>query len=85
VNETYQFDALGNRNTWSTDPLDSRRLLNDGSYQYQYDDEGNLTQKTEIATGNITYYTWDYRNRLTKVTSGHHPPTSLSSNIFQLS
>jgi YD repeat-containing protein len=35
-NEAYQFDTLGNRSTWSTDPLDSRRLLNDGTYQYLY-------------------------------------------------
>jgi RHS repeat-associated protein len=52
-----------------TDTLDSRRVLSDG-YQYQYDDEGNLTRKTEIATGSITNYEWDYRNRLTRVVSG---------------
>jgi RHS repeat-associated protein len=69
TNEAYQFDTLGNRSTWSTDPLDSRRLLNDGTYQYLYDDEGNLSAKTELATGKITTYQWDYRNRLTTVTS----------------
>jgi RHS repeat-associated protein len=55
---------------WVTDTLDSRRVLSDGKYQYQYDDEGNLTRKTEIATGSITNYEWDYRNRLTRVVSG---------------
>ena len=44
--------------------------MNDGKYQYVYDDEGNLTQKTEMATSKVTTYEWDYRNRLTKVTSG---------------
>jgi RHS repeat-associated protein len=72
TNEAYQFDTLGNRSTWSTDPLDSRRLLNDGTYKYLYDDEGNLTDKTEIATGKITTYQWDYRNRLVSVTSDSH-------------
>jgi RHS repeat-associated protein len=71
-NEAYQFDTLGNRSTWSTDPLDSRRLLNDGTYQYRYDDEGNLSAKTELATGKITTYQWDYRNRLVSVTSDSH-------------
>jgi YD repeat-containing protein len=71
-NEAYQFDTLGNRSTWSTDPLDSRRLLNDGTYKYLYDDEGNLTDKTELATGKITTYQWDYRNRLVSVTSDSH-------------
>jgi RHS repeat-associated protein len=71
-NEAYQFDTLGNRSTWSTDPLDSRRLLNDGTYQYLYDDEGNLSDKTELATGKITSYQWDYRNRLVSVTSDSH-------------
>ncbi|MEI8210898.1 MAG: RHS repeat-associated core domain-containing protein, partial [Planctomycetota bacterium] len=29
--------------------------------------EGNRTSKTETATGKVEEYTWDYRNRLTKV------------------
>jgi RHS repeat-associated protein len=68
--EAYSFNALGIRAGWVTDALDSRRVLSDGKYQYQYDDEGNLTQKKELVTGNLTNYSWDYRNRLTKVTSG---------------
>jgi RHS repeat-associated protein len=68
--EAYNFNALGIRAGWVTDALDSRRVLNDGKYQYQYDDQGNLTQKQELVTGKLTNYTWDYRDRLTKVTSG---------------
>jgi RHS repeat-associated protein len=68
--EAYNFNALGIRSGWVTDTLDSRRVLNDGKYQYQYDDEGNLTQKQELVTGKLTSYAWDYRNRLTKVVSG---------------
>jgi RHS repeat-associated protein len=68
--EAFDFNALGLRDGWSTVTGDSRRLLNDGKYEYLYDDEGNLSRKTEIATGSITNYEWDYRNRLTKVTSG---------------
>ena len=69
-NEAYSFNALGIRAGWATDALDSRRVVNDGQYQYQYDDEGNLTQKTEIATSKVTTYEWDDRNRLMKVASG---------------
>jgi RHS repeat-associated protein len=65
--ENYSFDALGIRSGWMTDPLDKRRVLNDGVYQYQYDDEGNLTRKQEISSGKVTTYVWDYRNRLSRV------------------
>ena len=68
--ETYDFNQLGIRDTWSTVTGDSRQLFNDGKYEYRYDDEGNLTQRKELITGNLTNYEWDYRNRLTKVTSG---------------
>jgi RHS repeat-associated protein len=45
-------------------------VLNDGKYEYRYDDERNLTQKKELLTRNLTTYEWDYRNRLMKVVSG---------------
>jgi YD repeat-containing protein len=43
-------------------------LLSDGKYNDQYDGEGNRTKRTEIASGKVTEYNWDYRNRLTTVT-----------------
>src|SRR5207253_10816635 len=73
--ESFLYDANGNR-TASTGPNGNQtyapagagnRLLNDGHFAYTYDGEGNLKTKTEIATGNVTEYTWDFRNRLTKV------------------
>jgi RHS repeat-associated protein len=70
ADEAYDFNALGIRSGWSTVTGDSRRVLNDGKYEYRYDDEGNLTQKKELLTGNLTTYEWDYRNRLMKVVSG---------------
>jgi RHS repeat-associated protein len=33
-----------------------------------YDAEGNRLTRTKTATGEVTEYTWDYHNRLTKVT-----------------
>jgi RHS repeat-associated protein len=34
---------------------------------YSYDKEGNRTSRTNIASGQVTEYTWDYRNRLTSL------------------
>jgi RHS repeat-associated protein len=69
ADEAYNFNALGIRNNWSTVTGDSRQVQNDGKFEYKYDDEGNLTRKTELASGNITNYEWDHRNRLSKVSS----------------
>ncbi|MEG3863740.1 RHS repeat domain-containing protein, partial [Microcoleus sp. herbarium12] len=43
------------------------RSIADGTFNYVYDDEGNLIRKTEIATNKVTEYQWDYRNRLAGV------------------
>jgi RHS repeat-associated protein len=48
-----------------TDP--NNRLASDGTYSYQYDDEGNRTRKTTTATGEYVDYQWDHRNRLARV------------------
>ncbi|MEE3716543.1 RHS repeat-associated core domain-containing protein [Tumidithrix elongata RA019] len=56
---------MGNRTGYVTTA--NNRLQSDGTFTYLYDDEGNRTQRTRISTGEITSYTWDYRNRLTNV------------------
>ncbi|MBE9140285.1 RHS repeat protein [Nodosilinea sp. LEGE 07088] len=65
--EAYDYDATGNRTSYTTG--DRNRLLNDGTYSYEYDNEGNRTRRVDIATGEATEYTWDYRNRLTSIVS----------------
>ncbi|WP_217385551.1 Ig-like domain-containing protein [Dolichospermum sp. UHCC 0259] len=67
--ESYTYDANGNRITSSIHGNGyvtggGNRLLSDGKYNYEYDNGGNLTQQTEIATGKVQELTWDYRNRL---------------------
>lgn len=64
-NESYTYDANGNRVSGGTVLGPGNRLLSDGTFQYTYDNEGNLTAKTETATGQVTSYAYDYRNRLT--------------------
>lgn len=70
--ETYAYDKAGNRtssylsNTYTTGA--ANRLLNDGKFNYGYDAEGNVTTKTEIATGKVTQFAYDHRGRLTSIT-----------------
>ncbi len=71
--EAYTYDENGNR----TDSHlhgdgyvtgDGNRLLSDGTYNYEYDAEGNMTKRTVTATGEYRQFEWDHRNRLVRVT-----------------
>jgi RHS repeat-associated protein len=81
--ENYSYDLNGNRTmTGYSPPAAGNRLTSDGTYNYTYDNEGNLLTKTLIAdTTQQTLFTWDYRNRLTEVVvkSG---PTTLQDDRF---
>jgi len=68
TNESYTYDENGNRTMTGHSIGDNNRLLSDGTHNYTYDDEGNRLTKTKISTGEKEEYTWDHRNRLTKVT-----------------
>jgi RHS repeat-associated protein len=67
--EAYTYDKNGNRTLGGYVTGVGNKLLSDGTYNYQYDAEGNRTKRTNIATGVVDEYVWDYRNRLTAVTS----------------
>jgi YD repeat-containing protein len=67
ADEAYQYDANGNRINSGYRTGANNQLLNDGIYTYEYDGEGNRTRRVETATGKVTEYVWDYRNRLTSV------------------
>jgi RHS repeat-associated protein len=67
VDEAYQYDANGNRINSGYQTGTNNQLLADGQFTYQYDQEGNRTKRTEILTGKVTEYVWDYRNRLAQV------------------
>ncbi len=41
-----------------------------------------MLTKTEIATGNVTEYAWDYRNRLTSVTLKNSGGTVLKQSTY---
>ncbi len=41
------------------------RVAADAAFDYGYDDEGNLTSRVERATGEVTAFAYDHRDRLT--------------------
>ncbi|HRA95698.1 MAG: RHS repeat domain-containing protein [Nitrospira sp.] len=61
------YEAVGNRTTGGTVVNQGNQLTADANFAYQYDDNGNLTRKTLLATGNYSQYTYDAENRLVKV------------------
>ncbi len=65
--QAFAYDAVGNRTTAGNVTNAGNQLTADATHTYQYDDNGNLTRKTLLATGNYTQYTYDAENRLTKV------------------
>ncbi len=76
LDEGYVYDATGNRQSTTTGSATTssstganNTLITDGTYDYQYDADGNRIEQTNIATGAYTTYAYDYRNELTSVTS----------------
>ena len=65
--QSFAYDPVGNRTTGGSVVNAGNQLTADAAHAYQYDDNGNLTRKTLLATGNFTQYTYDAENRLVKV------------------
>ncbi len=65
--QAFSYDPVGNRTTAGNVTNAGNQLTADATHAYQYDDNGNLTRKTLLATGTYTQYTYDAENRLTKV------------------
>ena len=78
--ETYAYDATGNRTSshlhgqgykigdGNPATSDANRLTSDGTYNYAYDDEGNLVRRVTITGGAVRELAYDQRNRLLQVT-----------------
>ena len=67
TDESNTYDATGNRTNGSYTVASNNRMTSDGTYDYTYDDEGNRITRTKISDDSMTEYSWDHRNRLTKV------------------
>ena len=71
--ETFNYDPVGNRtnsNQNGASVFNSvNELLDDASFTYQYDNNGNMTRKTAKIGGAITAYEYDAENKLVRVVS----------------
>ena len=67
--EAYILDATGNRDDSYYDVGTRNLTSTDGTYNYEYDREGNRTKRTEISSGDYEVYKWDHRNRLVSIKS----------------
>ncbi len=77
TDETYQYDGNGNRTSShrhaSYTTGTGNRTNQAGDWTLDHDDEGNLIRKTHTVTGEVIEMTYDYRNRLTRVTKETAP------------
>jgi RHS repeat-associated protein len=67
TDEAYTYDANGNRRNTGYSTTTYNRLSRAGVYTYTYDNEGNRLKRTRSSPSETVDYTWDHRNRLTKV------------------
>ena len=82
VDESYAYDANGNRAGQSHVGGAGNRLLADDRYDYEYDSKGNRSYRLERATGVRTQYEWDHRNRLTAVTTRDFEGALLQNAVY---
>lgn len=73
VPETFVYDAVGNRLRKTGQLTDSQfddanALTEDADYTYTYDNNGNVVEKVNKSTLEVTQYVYDAENRLTQVT-----------------
>ena len=70
-NENFRYDANGNRVGPQTGGSflagRNNQILSDGTNNYAYDREGNMTSRSNTLTSAVTTYQWDHRNRLVTV------------------
>jgi len=70
--EHYSYDPVGNRNplTQAYDITKTgNRLLDDGTYTYTYDHDGNMTSKIKKIGGETTNYSYNSEDQLVGVTT----------------
>lgn len=80
--ESYGYDSGGNRNTTGYTTATGNELAAAPGFTYTYDAEGNTTAQTETATGNVTTYSYDYRDRLTGATEKNSSGTVIMQATY---
>ncbi|MFO0969474.1 MAG: SBBP repeat-containing protein [Gemmataceae bacterium] len=76
---SYSFDLNGNRTMTGYSTGTDNRLSTDGTWNYDYDDEGNTISKTNISTGEVWQFSYDHNNRL--IEAEHKPSSSGSVDL----
>jgi RHS repeat-associated protein len=66
--EAYTYDENGNRTMVDHVVDANNRLMSDGAFDYDYDEEGNRILKYDNGNDESIDYAWDHRNRLTTIT-----------------
>ena len=71
--ETFNYDPVGNRTNSNQNGSSlfnqANQLLENASFTYQYDNNGNMTRKTAKVGGAVTTYEYDAENKLVRVLS----------------
>jgi RHS repeat-associated protein len=84
ANERYQYDDAGNLIGDAQVYDEANRLLEDNTYQYQYDQQGNLTTKVNKVSGEKTTYQWDDWDQLVTIerfTTSNAPSPNLTKSF----
>ena len=76
--QAFNYDSAGNRSSSNIVMGANNRIQSDGTFSYAFDKEGNMIQRTNMATQNVTRYSYDFRNRLTAVRERNATGTMLS-------
>ncbi len=91
-NETYTYDAAGNRLTSHISPTHQlsyqggaggNLLSADAQFEYFYDAEGNLTQRRNRADSSTINYEYDFRNRVTAIIARNSTFVETGRNTFR--
>jgi len=82
ANESFSYDANGNQTgTGYTTTTGNEQTASPG-YTYTFDHDGNMTTATQTSTGDVWYYSYDFRNRLTGAVEKSSAGTTLAQVTF---
>lgn len=82
TDESYTYDANGNRDDANYDVDPNNQMATDGIYTFTYDAEGNRSSRVKISNDYVTVYEWDHRNRLTAVIEQDDEENVLTSTHY---
>ena len=81
--ESFGYDANGNRIVAGAVLPAADRVLEDGTYTYAYDADGNRVSRTNKATGTVDAYAYDQRDRLVGITTRDAGGVLLASETYR--